>query len=422
MDEPPIGRIRLKRVQLSRLLGVFGIRNTLGAIEADISGDFPLDPDDKGRLVGTGRLRADRIRWTERVVAGTGQGMLRLTSKEVRIEDIAIPMGGGIVRATVRLDRDDIDRSTASLTISNVPAKDLFFTFPDFASQLDLPVDGRFNTTIGREWRGSGVLRSTRGRVYGIPVSDLSLPIDWVVVPGRGRADLHLRNLTGLAASGRVTGRAEINLFADLPPKLASEFRFTNLNATAAYSAAGPVVGSAPITGRLTIAADQLRTSNDLTGKLQATLGEAQPFGLPVLAATAPFFGLARNTSPSSSTGDLKATLGNGVWRVERFALSGPRIDLYSEGTVTTGGRLNLNVVGRSGRIGPGSSIISRVAAVVTQPLTKSIISDTLGALGNFVVYLEVTGTIQSPVVRLQTLRTISEDAFRFIIFRFIAP
>jgi hypothetical protein len=43
-----------------------------------------------------------------------------------------------------------------------------------------------------------------------------------------------------------------------------------------------------------------------------------------------------------------------------------------------------------------------------------------LGALGNYVVYLDVTGTTDAPAVRVNTVRTIGEGAVRFFVFRFI--
>ena len=56
-----LGKLRLRGMQLSKLWDLVGLKASLGRLDADISGEFPLTTDDEGRLVGTGRLRADRL-------------------------------------------------------------------------------------------------------------------------------------------------------------------------------------------------------------------------------------------------------------------------------------------------------------------------------------------------------------------------
>src|SRR5262249_878811 len=145
----------------------------------------------------------------------------------------------------------------------------------------------------------------------------------------------------------------------------------------------------------------------------------SQPFALPVFSALLPYLGFGRDSSVTIREGDVRAVLGKSVWRIERLTLTGSSTDLYANGTVTTAGRLNLSVTAPS-RERPAQAVVRRIlpsAALVagpTQPLGRSTVADGLGLLGNYVVYLEVTGTIESPVVRLGTLRTLSEDAVRF--------
>src|SRR5204863_2758539 len=101
--EPPkkdagldLGRIKLRGMQLSKLWDLVGLKATLGSLDADISGDFPLTTDDEGRLVGTGRLRADRLRFGGKEVAGTGQGLIRLTATELAFDEMTFFVGEGV--------------------------------------------------------------------------------------------------------------------------------------------------------------------------------------------------------------------------------------------------------------------------------------------------------------------------------------
>ena len=321
---------------------MIGQKNTLGGLNADRSGELPLTTDEEGRLVGTGRVRADRIRYGDAEVATTGSALVRLTARETVLDDVALSVGEGFIRARVALNRTDPDRSYARVTLTAVPARRLFFLFPALASQIDLPVDGRLTTGLGREWRGSGVLTSTRGTVYGVPVTNVRLPLDWVIVPQTGRSEIRLREATATAAGGQATAKAEVNLFADLPARLGGEVAFRNVNLADAARETGKIIGNLPISGRFDFNANQFRSADDLSGTLVMTVGESQAFALPVLSAILPYVGgFGRDSTTRVTEGEVRAVLGRGVWQVQKVTLTGPSIDLYADGTVTTAGRLN---------------------------------------------------------------------------------
>jgi hypothetical protein len=423
-----LGRVKLRGMQLSKLWDLVGLKASLGSLDADISGDFPLTTDDEGRLVGTGRLRADRLRWGSRDIATAGQAIVRLSSTEMTFDEILFFVGEGVARARATFHRVDPEKSTAALTLTNVPANRLAFLIPDIAGRLDIPVDGRLTTTMGREWRGSGVLTAGRGKLLGVPVTDVRVPINWVIVPDRGRSEVRLRDVTATAAGGQLTGSLSVNSFNDLPPKLAGDLQFRNVNLASAFRDAGRFIGNLPVTGRLDFGADQYRGTNDLTANLRATLGESQPLALPIFAAMVPYLGYGRDSSTTIREGEIRAALGNGVWRVQRVALNGPSLGLYAEGTITTGGRVNLNAVATS-RTRPGQAVLQRfnpltvaVLASPAQPLEKALLADAVSLLGNYVIYMEVGGTIDNPAVRVDPLRTISEDVARFFLLRFLNP
>jgi len=419
-----LGRVKLRSMQLSRLWDVIGLKNALGPLDADVSGDFPLTTDDQGRLVGTGRLRAERIRWGSNDIATAGQAVLRLTSTSATFDEVTMVVGEGVIRAKSVINRSDVNKSEADLTLVNVPLRRLLFLLPDLATRTDLNVDGRLTTTMGRDWRGSGVLTASKGKVYGVPVSDVRVPIDWWIVPDRSRTEVKVRDLTAMAAGGQLSGRADANFFPDLPPRLAGELKFRNVNLSQAFREAGQVVGNLPLSGKFEFSADQYRGPNDLTAKLDTRVGESQPFGLPVFNALLPYVGFTQSSSTLTvREGELRAVLGGGTWRVQRLSLTGPSLDLYADGTVTTGGRLNLGVAAAS-RQNPGQLALQRLVPIaalsspLSEPLGRAPFADAIILLSNYVVYLDVTGTIESPVVRLQTLRTLTEDAVRFFLLR----
>ncbi len=418
------GMIRLLGVKLSKVTTGAGLQNTLGLLDADIDGLFPLETDAEKRLVGAGRVRATRIRWGDKSVALLGEGTMRLTPTEMRLEDFEVPLENGLARITAILDRTNVDRSRAVVHLSNVPSDTLFFVFPTVAKWVKTSVSGTVSTTLGREWRGSGVLIAKGGTVYKIPIQEARLPIDWVAYPKTQRAEIHLRDMVGTAARGRVTGKAEVTFFPELDDRLSGELKFGNVDVSTIFASAKGVIGSTPVSGTFTFGSERLRTADDLTARLEAKSGEATPFGLPVLAQATPLLGYASGANPSISQGDIKASLAKGVWTVQRVALTGASLDIFAEGTVTTDGRLNLNVAGSTGKLDLGAGVLSRLTALATQfarqPLNPGSLQQAVGILGNFVVYLEVTGTVDTPQYKIQTIRTLREDAIRFFLLRYV--
>ncbi|WP_040892356.1 YhdP family protein [Zavarzinella formosa] len=421
-NDVPLGTIRLKGVQLSKILEGSGLQNTLGPLDADIEGLFPLTTDAQDRLVGTGSVRATRIRFGGNSVALLGEGTLRVTPAEIRLEDFNIPVADGLARVSATFDRMKIDRSRGTVTFSNFPSDTLFFPFPHVAKWIKCKVDGSLTTTLGREWRGSGALIASQGTIYKIPVQEARFPLDWAAFPATGRGEIHIRDLVGSAARGRVTGRAEIDFFPDTDTHMSGELKFGNVNVSTIFQTAGGIIGSTPVSGSFTFSSDRLRSTDDIKALLLAKSGEATPFGLPVLAQATPLLGIGNN--PPISAGELKTTLANGVWNIERLTLTGPSLDVYADGTITTSGRLRLNVAGTPGRLDLSAGILTRLSTlasqIVSQPLNPAGIQQILGIIGNFVIYLEVTGTTDTPQYRVQTIRTLSDAAVRFFVLRYV--
>lgn len=423
--EADAGRIKFRRVRLSGLWALLGATSTAGPLDADLSGDIPLTTDEDGRLVGSGRVRADRLRWNGADMAGAGQATVNVTATGVTIEDATLHAGSGVASFRITYDREDPDKGEAAVTLTNVPAARLLYLMPELAGKIDMNVDGRLTTRMGREWRGSGVLTAARGKAYGIPVSDVRVPVEWAVTPGRGRTQVRVRDATATAASGQLAAKVEVNLYSDLPPRVDGEVQFKNANLSQAFREAGRVAGNVLMTASLTFGADQYRGPADLAGRLDAKLGESQPFSLPVFSAMVPYLGSVASPSATVQEGEVRATLGKGAWHIQRLTLSGPSVDLYADGSVTTGGRLNLSVSATS-RQRPSQAVLRRAlpatALTPTQPLGPTGLASALGFLGNYVVHLEVTGTVDSPAVRLQTLRTLTDDAVRFFLMRYLMP
>jgi hypothetical protein len=173
--------------------------------------------------------------------------------------------------------------------------------------------------------------------------------------------------------------------------------------------------GAGRITGRLTFAGQDVRSVDDLTARLDATLNETQALQFPVFRQLSPYLLIPPSTSVQ--TGDVRAVLGRGVWRVQRLTLQSDFLRLFAQGTVTLRGTLDLEVLARTGQVGvpPGVLRLLGVAAVGAPP-AEAIVRATQW-LSFRSIHLRVTGTLRSPTVRVEVLRLLTEEAVRFFLF-----
>ncbi len=426
-DLTVIGRLKLRRVQMSALSSLLGVESSFSLLTGEVSADFPFALDSEGQFAGGGRLRAERMTWNNLKLSSGGEAIVRLSSRAISFEEVTLFVGEGTVRGQAVYNRIDPERSELTLSLTKVPARSILFWMPEGAGRFELPISGRLTTTMGKEWRGTGVLTSARGTIYNVPVTDLRVPIEWSTTPNRSRTEFRVREATAMAAGGQVSARGEWRKFNDLPPKFSGDVQFRSVNMSRAAKSGSQVGGNLLVTGNFDFASAQFRTSDDITAKLDVKLGESQPFSLPIFSAVSPFLGLGSTPTTRVREGEAKAVLANNVWRVEKFSLMGSSVDLYADGTVSTSGRLSLAVIARTQQ-SPDRRALQRIvpipslSATSTTRLGPTMLANLTGFLGRYVVYLNVTGTTDSPIVRLETLRTLSEDAARFFLFRFLAP
>jgi hypothetical protein len=105
---------------------------------------------------------------------------------------------------------------------------------------------------------------------------------------------------------------------------------------------------------------------------------------------------------------------------VQRFTLSGNYVQLFLEGTITTAGLLNLQATARTGVLGatgPLAAILGpRLQALGAIPAGVLARGTTL--LAGQVIHFHIGGTVRHPVIQIQPLSLLTQEAFRF----FFAP
>jgi hypothetical protein len=178
--------------------------------------------------------------------------------------------------------------------------------------------------------------------------------------------------------------------------------------------------GNGKLTGRFVLNGSDVRSVNDLTGSLVARLNQTSVKEIPILQQTIPFLNTAGLGQPFQS-GEVRGTLSQGIFRIQKLALVNPGAQLFAEGNITLAGNVDMALVAHTGRQTPLLTLFG-VKLPAIGPLPLTLIQEVSQFLSNRTIRLTITGTTEDPVVRLNTTALLSEEAVRFLLAKFVVP
>jgi hypothetical protein len=414
------GRLRIDNVSLSALADALNVRESV-PIAGRLSVAVDFTHDTPNRLpAGKGLLRIVGLRWKEAQIAPELTGELLLNDGVLRLRELSGEIGGGLARLQLVVNLTDPERSRAILVLENVESSQLLA--PWLGDKIKGPMQARIVARIGATWRGTAELELTRGEVAGMEITSWRLPVEWEYSPETQRAQVDVHETSAQIARGRFTGK--LNATWDYAWRVTGNIRFSGVDLQALLR---PVAGTTQVvggqaTGRFDFSGNEVRSINDLSGTLTASFSQAQALQIPVLSQLQPFL----RTGPSTTfqRGALQARLDHGVLRIQQFNLEGGNLRVHMDGTVTLAGALNLNVVANTGDIGLPTLRLGAIGLriPITGPLPITVLQEVSALLANRVIYLTVTGTVRNPVIRIQVLQMLTEEAVRFFLNRANLP
>lgn len=416
------GSLRITDIDLSRLAPELRLQS-LAPLRGRVDVTFDYEND---LSAGSGRLIVRGLAWGDNVARPELVGVLLLREGFLELEDLSGTLGGGQIRGRARVRLNDPSRNHFVLSLARADAKRLFAPIPE----LDAVVGGDISVVVhgsvhrGREMHGSGTVSIARGTVGGVAVSELRVPFTYATSPG-GYGRLTIHEASTHAGSGQARGSVTVEWGTGGGARVDGQVLFTNvpLRAISPNLGENGLFGNGHLTGRFDLSGTNVKSADDLNGTLIATLNNTSVKEVPFLQHAVPYLNPAGLAKPFGA-GDIRANLSRGVFRVQRLALANPTAQLFADGTITTTGRLDLNVVAHTGQIGPNARGLQllglRLPAFGPVPLT--LIRDVSTFFSNRTVRLTITGTTSAPVVRVNTAALLTEEAVRFFLTRYVVP
>lgn len=423
-EKAPVGKrdrgsFRLTGVDLAQLAG--GLKfDALRPLRGRLDVTFDFDND---LSAGTGRITFTRLEWGGTLVSQELVGLLVMRDGVLQLSDVSGRVAGGNLRARGSVRLEQTQRNFFTVALTGADAKKLLAPFgADARDLIDGPVSVVVNARFGSEMRGSGTISLPRGSVSGVQVTDLRVPFTFASAAG-GYGRVAIREASVNAGSGRA--QAELTLDWGTEARIDGQVRFVDVPVRTIAPSLGEnaLLGNGRITGRFDLKGSRVRSIDDVNGTLIASLTNTSVKEIPILQQITPFLNTAGLVKPFQS-GDVRGTLSGGVFRVQRIALANPTAQLFAEGTITTGGRIDLNVIAHTGTIGPDVPGLRLFGLRLPTfgPIPITLIRDVSDFLSNRTVRLTVTGQTSNPVVRVNVGALLTEQAVRFFLSRYVLP
>jgi hypothetical protein len=418
------GRLRVERIGLSRVWPVLHLRRKLEGLRGALTVDLPFRHEGSGMaLAGRGLFEVRDLRWQGNELAESVRGEVRLGAEGVFVRDVSAELAGGSLRASAGYRINDPSRSWFSINLYGAEASRLLVV-EGGKEAVQGPIDVHLRGTLGPEWRGTGSVELSRGKVYGIEVAEWRLPVDFTFAPAYGQGELMIRESSAQVGNGRAQFRASVSWGDSM--RLEGTLRFFDASLRCLAGLVGDVSSYAQgrMSGRVDLGGSEVRSLNDLTASVQMTLSEAQALQMPILNQVGPYL-LPGQSASSFRSGDLQARLGNGVWRIAWLTLESSLAQVMVQGSVTVQGRLDLEVTGRTSSLGGINPVLLKLLLLslpAAGPVPVAVIAQASDLLANRLVRVHVTGTTKTPVVVVEPLRLLSEEAVRFFLSRTLLP
>lgn len=293
-------------------------------------------------------------------------------------------------------------------------AAKLLSPWPSAAGRLQGPLGLQIDGKLGRTWQGTAEARLQGGKVLGAEVSEWRLPVTWAFAPETGRVRVKTSETSVYLGGGRATGSATLTV--DGAVQLQGKMQFTNvdLGPVLGGHVDGAPLGGGKVSGKVEFVSEDLRSASNLTGQLDATLEQTKSLDLPVFKQVLALVGVA--PSETFRRGTVRARLAGEVVRIERLSLDSSLVQLYATGTVTTQGRLGLDVTANTGRAGLTVGLLRQLGVPVMGELGPRPLAVLRQLFAVRLLHMHVTGTVRQPTIQVQPLPLLGQEPLRYFL------
>ena len=256
----------------------------------------------------------------------------------------------------------------------------------------------------------------------GLVLTQWHLPLTFRIAPSEGRGEIHIHETSALAGHGRLTGKMHLNWGYTAFVEGRLDLARVDLQTFLRQTVNSAQLGGGLMTARFDFVGRDMRSLDDLTGRLEASFEQAQAFAVPVLKEMSPLLGVAPNTTFQKGT--LRARLERSTLHIQGLALEAVYYQVFIEGSVSLHGRLDVEITAGTGNFGIGTPRLRLLGLriPIVGPVPLVVAQEAAALLGNRLIHVHVGGTLRNPSYRVFPLAAFTQEAVRFFITKGVNP
>ncbi len=411
---PGQGRLQIHGARLSRAWRLFRRSAPAQELQGLVDFDIAFNHDRLSLPAsGKGQLIISDLAFGSQRLSGKLQSDVLLSRELVRFTNLTARADGGLIRGEAMLDLLHNERSQFTARVERVNAEWLLQPWPEVAARIRGPIDLVVTGRGGRSLHGSGTLAFAGTQLQGLDLVDAQIPFQWLYRVDSGAAHLEVPETSIPFAHGRLTARTTIDWDGTLSTDGHVQVSAVELQALGRSSSNLTTLGNGRITGQARFNGRQMRSLDDLAATFTAKFTRSQAFQLPVLRELARFVIPGQSLNVTFQEGNVRGRLARGVVHLQQFTLSGTGSRLLVSGTVSTAGRLNLDVVSapRTNLVEPLLQRYLAVPVLAANPLTLPLFLRANAGITNRMIFLHVAGTVRNPVIQVQAVPQLGQEA-----------
>ena len=342
----------------------------------------------------------------------------------LRIDEFSGRYAGGGVTATGQWNFGGEAVSRLRIRLDGVrAARGLRVVTDAIGSVFDGRVSGVVSLASGGGSGGGGSvsltgrLTSRQSVAVGLPLGELTTPIALSVGPKVSRWSVSFPSIRGNSHGGMLVGDLAFSSSGGgVGFDMDGDFGARHVDFGEVLAEAGMTSSLAhgDLTGGLTIGGTRIRGVNDLRGRFAADLDAATGAAIPGLAEASRFFTGITLGSTRITDGSVTGLIGRGAIQIEEFTARSEQILVVADGRVGLRDmRMDIGAVISTGQFAlADDAAASEIAPRLIRRLAINTVlpGATLIEIGrlasNRTVFVQITGPVSDPVVRLRPVET----------------
>ena len=417
---PVNGIATVDAMNLAELWPILGQQEQLRHLRGKMSATFERSIAEREHgKIAVGELKLHDLRWDNVLWSNQLRAEVSLGDRLAEVRRLTGQFAGGRINGRGGVALDGSNNGSFELSASRVSLRKALVPIDRRGELADGHLSLRVNGRLGARPSGRALVAMDRGTAGPIALARLRVPIDWSVDPRAKSAQWRTTNAGVEIGGGRVVTNAEGRWNGKLDLTMTTSARRVD---TGRILAGRTSPGSGYLDGTFRLKAKRALAADDFTGTFDATLSDATSLQLPVVSDLTKFL----KTIPTTTSYDesrIQGRLGNGMIHLDRVTLAAANAQILAEGTATLQGRLNLQVMAKTGETGPADKLLELADSplLMAAPTPIGLVAKANTALKDRVVHLRIGGTAARPVIRLEPGRQIGQEAIKFFMNQAIA-